>query len=104
MVILTGETRLPEDLGAAKHGRLKAAQWLTLFTPIIPLVIPKLYIESDESYQNNFNRRINTYTKKPMTWDQVTDLHNRGHVIGAHTLDHLNLAELNDELLSAVTV
>jgi peptidoglycan/xylan/chitin deacetylase (PgdA/CDA1 family) len=54
------------------------------------------YIESDKSYQNNFNRRINTYTKKPMTWDQVTDLHNRGHVIGAHTLDHLNLAELND--------
>ena len=32
------------------------------------------------------------YTKTK-TWGQVADLHNRGHVIGAHTLDHLNLAD-----------
>ncbi len=57
------------------------------------------YIESDKLYQDNFNKRINTYTKKPMSWDQLMDLHKRGHVIGAHTLDHLNLAELDNNLI-----
>ena len=55
------------------------------------------YIESDSAYQEEFHKRINTYTKKPMTWEQIKDLHQRGHVIGAHTLDHLNMAELSAE-------
>jgi peptidoglycan/xylan/chitin deacetylase (PgdA/CDA1 family) len=55
------------------------------------------YIGSANDYQAVFHKRINTFTKKPMNWDQVVDLHNRGHIIGSHTLDHLNLAELNNQ-------
>lgn len=51
------------------------------------------YIDSDTSYQNEFNKRVDTYTKKPMSWEQVKDLHNRGHIIGSHNLDHSNFAE-----------
>lgn len=54
------------------------------------------YIESDTAYQFEFNKRIDTYTKIPMTWDQLKDLHKRGHVIGSHTLDHLNMADLDE--------
>lgn len=55
------------------------------------------YIESDLAYQEEFHERINTYTKKPMTWEQIKELHQRGHVIGAHTLDHVNMAELTPD-------
>lgn len=57
------------------------------------------YIGSDETYQQEFHNRINTFTKKPMNWQQVKELHQRGHVIGAHTLDHVNMAELSDDEL-----
>lgn len=57
------------------------------------------YISSDEDYQVEFNKRIDTYTKKPMSWTQVIDLHKRGHLIGSHNLDHTNFAELSlDEI------
>lgn len=58
------------------------------------------YIDSDNSYQQDFNNRTHTYIKKPMNWDQVVDLHKKGHLIGAHTLDHVNMAELNEEVLN----
>ena len=54
------------------------------------------YIEADDSYQQQFNERIHLDSKKPMTWAQVKDLHNRGHLIGSHTLDHENLSKLKD--------
>jgi len=53
------------------------------------------YIESEKSYRTDFHNRINTFTKKPMTWKQVRELHQRGHIIGSHTLDHMDLSELN---------
>lgn len=53
------------------------------------------YIDSDLSYQRQFNKRIHLTTKAPMSWDQVIDLHKRGHIIGSHTLDHYNLCELS---------
>jgi len=55
------------------------------------------YVNSTLEYKQKFNQRIATYTKDPMNWEQIMDLHNRGHLIGAHTLDHLNMANLNDE-------
>jgi peptidoglycan/xylan/chitin deacetylase (PgdA/CDA1 family) len=77
------------------------------YTTIVPLLekyncnaaffISANYIESDETYQEEFHKRINTYTKKPMSWEQIKDLHQRGHVIGAHSLDHVNMAELNTD-------
>jgi len=53
------------------------------------------YINSDLSYQDEFNKRIHLTTKTPMSWIQVIDLHKRGHTIGSHTLDHYNLSELS---------
>ncbi len=52
------------------------------------------YIESDLQYQEKFNKRVAISTKKPMSWNQVVDLHKRGHLIGSHNLDHTNFAEL----------
>ncbi|MBW0529362.1 hypothetical protein O181_069077 [Austropuccinia psidii MF-1] len=40
-----GASRPPSNLGCAKHGKLKAVQWLCLFTLILPLIIPEMYIE-----------------------------------------------------------
>jgi hypothetical protein len=54
------------------------------------------YIQSTLEYQKQFNERIALQSKKPMTWEQITDLHKRGHVIGSHNLDHTNMAELNE--------
>lgn len=55
------------------------------------------YIESDKTYQQEFNKRVDTFSKKPMTWEQVKELHERGHLIGSHNLDHSNFAKLNDD-------
>jgi|SRR5690606_37760027 len=54
------------------------------------------YIESATDYQERFNQRTLTFSKKPMTWEQVRSLHQRGHLIGSHNLDHTNFAELDD--------
>jgi hypothetical protein len=40
-------TRLPGNLGEAKHGKLKAAQLLTLFSVILPLVLPEIDLDDD---------------------------------------------------------
>ena len=55
------------------------------------------YIESNGEYQKAFNKRVAISTKTPMNWSQVIDLHNRGHLIGSHNLDHLNFGELTNE-------
>lgn len=57
------------------------------------------YIESDHAYQEKFNDRVKIYTKKPMSWSQLIDLRNRGHIIGSHNLDHTDMSELNSEEL-----
>ncbi|KAJ7200522.1 hypothetical protein GGX14DRAFT_571929 [Mycena pura] len=43
----THVVRLPGNLGEAKHGKLKAAQFLTLFSAILPLVIPDIQFDED---------------------------------------------------------
>ncbi|KAJ7094902.1 hypothetical protein C8R43DRAFT_1068291 [Mycena crocata] len=45
----TWVARLPDNLGEPKHGKLKAEQFLTLFTAILPLVIPETPLTDDES-------------------------------------------------------
>jgi len=58
------------------------------------------YIDSSSEYQNEFHGRIQTYNKRPMTWNNIIELHNRGHVIGSHTLDHVDMAKLsNDQMI-----
>ena len=54
------------------------------------------FIDGDEAYIQRFTSlTVRTPHKRPMTWEQIDALHQRGFVIGNHTLDHLRLAELN---------
>jgi len=42
-VIPTWTDRPPSNLGEKSHGKLKADQWLTLFTIFLPLILPELW-------------------------------------------------------------
>ena len=42
---------------------------------------------------------VMTPDKLPMTWEQIIDLDRRGHIIGAHTLDHYMINDDNTEEL-----
>lgn len=55
------------------------------------------YIDSDGIYQADFNKRVKIESKRPLSWDQVLEMHHRGHVIGAHTLDHVRATDLTQE-------
>jgi peptidoglycan/xylan/chitin deacetylase (PgdA/CDA1 family) len=52
------------------------------------------YIDGDNKYISEFNQRIISPEKHPMTWEQIRKIHNKGHVIGSHTTDHVDLAKL----------
>jgi hypothetical protein len=43
----THVSRLPGNLGEPKHGKLKAEQYLTLFSVILPLVLPEMELDDD---------------------------------------------------------
>lgn len=44
---------------------------------------------NDEEYIKNFTDNITLSPgKRPMSWDQIKDLEDRGFIIGAHTMDH----------------
>lgn len=51
------------------------------------------FIDGDEAYKKKFLKRILTKDKEPLNWDEVTKLSEKGHIIGAHTMDHLNLGD-----------
>lgn len=53
------------------------------------------FIDSDKNYCVQFEKRVNCYNKKPMNWENVLELSSRGHIIGSHTKDHLNLSEIS---------
>ncbi|KAH9471668.1 hypothetical protein Pst134EA_033299 [Puccinia striiformis f. sp. tritici] len=49
-------SKLPENLGEERHGKLKAAQWYSLFAFIIPLVISDLYLDNIRHIDIKSNR------------------------------------------------
>jgi len=49
------------------------------------------FIDGDLEYREHFKKNIVLTDKNPMTWEMIKTLANEGHVIGAHTLDHLSL-------------
>lgn len=50
------------------------------------------FMDGDLSYRANFQDKvILTPGKVPMTWDQVMELQQRGHIIGSHGQNHLRL-------------
>ena len=58
------------------------------------------FVSGNREYIDYFtNNVVKTPGKLPMSWEQIKDLHNRGHVIGAHTLDHYNINDDNIEEL-----
>ncbi len=71
------------------------------FTKIRPVLISRNikaaffinpnFIDGDKDYRENFTKKIVLVDKPPMTWDQLQILSTEGHIIGAHTLDHINL-------------
>lgn len=47
------------------------------------------FVEGDEEYIRCFTEKVvRTPGKHPMRWEDLRQLQQRGHVIGAHTLDH----------------
>ena len=47
------------------------------------------YVEGDEDYIQNFDDNVvMTPDKRPMRWNHICELSKRGHIIGAHTMDH----------------
>jgi peptidoglycan/xylan/chitin deacetylase (PgdA/CDA1 family) len=58
------------------------------------------FVNGDDNYKENFTQNIvKVVGKKPMTWQQIKQLHIRGHIIGSHTLDHLNMNSTNYKLI-----
>lgn len=56
IVVPKGVSKMPSNLGEAKHGSLRAAQWYSLFAFIIPLVIMELYVDDVEKLDPKTNR------------------------------------------------
>lgn len=55
------------------------------------------FVEGDEDYIKHFTEQtVLTPGKKPMRWEQLRDLQNRGFIIGAHTMDHFLTANNNE--------
>lgn len=50
------------------------------------------FIERDIIYED-FSKKITKNSKNRMDWEQIKDLKDRGHIIGAHTIDHKNLGD-----------
>lgn len=58
------------------------------------------FASGNKEYIECFTRNtVKTPAKVPMTWAQIKELHERGHIIGAHTLDHYNINDDNVEEL-----
>ena len=47
------------------------------------------YVDGNDEYIKDFDDHIvMTPGKRPMRWSQIEELSKRGHIIGAHTMDH----------------
>lgn len=58
------------------------------------------YVEGDDEYIDNFNKNIVlTPGRRPMRWEQIKELSDRGFLIGAHTMDHYMINSDDTEIL-----
>ncbi|MDQ9094041.1 polysaccharide deacetylase family protein [Pseudoalteromonas haloplanktis] len=57
---------------------------------------PNFVAGSKEYIKNFVINTVSTPNKRPMDWEQITNLKDRGFVIGSHTKDHVRLSELDD--------
>ena len=49
------------------------------------------FINGDQDYQRQFKDNIVKTNKQPMNWEQIRTMASEGHIIGAHTMDHVRL-------------
>lgn len=57
------------------------------------------FINGNIEYVENFKENV-VFTEKPsMSWEQVESLMKEGHIIGAHTIDHVMLKSTDNKLL-----
>jgi len=58
------------------------------------------FIGGNAVYKEDFTKNIvKSPGKLAMNWSQIIDLHNRGFIIGSHTLDHVNMNSKNYKLI-----
>ncbi len=58
------------------------------------------YVDGDDDYIRHFNEHVvMTPGKRPMRWRQIEELSDRGHVIGAHTMDHYMINDDDERVL-----
>ena len=58
------------------------------------------YVNGDNGYIEFFNSQaVLTPNKTPMRWSHIKELQHRGHIIGAHTMDHYMINDTNIDTL-----
>ena len=57
------------------------------------------FVDGDKQYKENFKKNIVFTDKNPMSWEQIRELQEEGHFIGAHTMDHIRLDIDDKEIL-----
>ena len=59
------------------------------------------FVEGNIAYIHNFleNSVFCKTEKLPMSWTQIKQLHTEGHLIGSHTLNHINCREVSADVL-----
>lgn len=58
------------------------------------------FINGNDEYRQYFSDNIlGVKNKTPMNWSDIKDLNDRGHIIGSHTLDHVNMNCSDYELI-----
>lgn len=69
------------------------------------------FADGDDHYIQNFTENVVLSPGKfPMNWKEIKELYDRGHVIGAHTLDHYminnndDMVELNRQIVDCKSV
>lgn len=57
------------------------------------------FIDADENYISSFlkNDVHQPLYKSPMSWIEIKKLHEKGHLIGAHTMDHKRVIDINSK-------
>jgi peptidoglycan/xylan/chitin deacetylase (PgdA/CDA1 family) len=68
------------------------------------------FVDGNEQYIKDFTEHtLNSPGKLPMRWNDILELSNKGHIIGAHTMDHYminsnNIDELKHQIIDCKTI